>query len=87
VSGGERQRLAVARVLLADRPVVILDEPTAHLDVPTATALAAEIEEVTRGRTALVVTHRPAEFPDLPSTAVGPGARPRAPSPADAVAG
>jgi ATP-binding cassette subfamily C protein CydCD len=87
VSGGERQRLAVARVLLADRPVVILDEPTAHLDVPTATALAVEIEEVTRGRTALVVTHRPAEFPDLPSTAVGPGARPRAPSPADAVAG
>ncbi|NMO88228.1 thiol reductant ABC exporter subunit CydD [Actinomycetospora sp. TBRC 11914] len=71
VSGGERQRLAVARVLLADRPIVVLDEPTAHLDGPTATALAGEIEEVTRERTALVVTHRPGEFPGLPAVAVG----------------
>jgi ATP-binding cassette, subfamily C, bacterial CydCD len=82
VSGGERQRLAVARVLLADRPVMVLDEPTAHLDAPTAAALAAEIEEVTRGRTALVVTHRPAEFPALPAVAVGHGApRPGVPTP------
>jgi ATP-binding cassette subfamily C protein CydCD len=86
VSGGERQRLAVARVLLADRPVVVLDEPTAHLDGATAAELAAEIEEVTRGRTALVVTHRPAEFPDLPSAAVGPGA-PGARTPLPAPAG
>ena len=85
VSGGERQRLAVARVLLADRPIVVLDEPTAHLDAPTATALAAEIEELTRGRTALVVTHRPAEFPGLPSTVVGPGAPQVAPGRTDAV--
>ncbi|MDD7967898.1 thiol reductant ABC exporter subunit CydD [Actinomycetospora lemnae] len=71
VSGGERQRLAVARVLLADRPVLALDEPTAHLDAPTATALAGEIGEMSRGRTTIVVSHRPAEFPDLPVVTIG----------------
>ena len=71
VSGGERQRLAMARVLLADRPVLTLDEPTAHLDAATAAAVAAEIEESTRGRTALVVTHRPAEFPGVPAVGIG----------------
>ena len=71
VSGGERQRLAVTRVLIADRPILALDEPTAHLDAPTATALAGEISELSRGRTAIVVSHRPGEFPDLPVVTVG----------------
>jgi ATP-binding cassette subfamily C protein CydCD len=52
VSGGERQRIGVARALLADRPVTILDEPTAHLDARTADALADELLDLTRGRTA-----------------------------------
>jgi ATP-binding cassette, subfamily C, bacterial CydCD len=73
VSGGERQRLAVARVLLADRPLLALDEPTAHLDAETATALAAEIDQLSQGRTAVVVTHRPAEFPGMPVVVVGDG--------------
>ena len=67
VSGGERQRLGVARALLADRPLLLLDEPTAHLDHATATALAADLREVAAGRTALIVTHRPDEFPGLPA--------------------
>jgi ATP-binding cassette subfamily C protein CydCD len=65
VSGGERQRLGVARALLADRPVLMFDEPTAHLDPATADALAGELLAATAGRTALIVTHRPEQTPGL----------------------
>ncbi|MEQ0557985.1 thiol reductant ABC exporter subunit CydD [Amycolatopsis sp. NEAU-NG30] len=70
VSGGERQRIGVARAVLSDRPIFLLDEPTAHLDAPTASALAADILAATEGRSALVVTHRPAEFAELPAVNV-----------------
>ena len=62
LSGGQRQRLALARVLLADRRIVLFDEPTEHLDDPTAVALAADILDATRGRTVIVMTHRPELF-------------------------
>ncbi|WP_236794273.1 thiol reductant ABC exporter subunit CydD [Amycolatopsis sp. GM8] len=74
VSGGERQRLGVARALLADRPILLLDEPTAHLDAPTATALATDIAAVAATRPTVVVTHRRAEFPTLPEVRVSPPA-------------
>jgi thiol reductant ABC exporter CydC subunit len=58
MSGGERQRLALARVLLADFPVVILDEPAEHLDQRTADGLLADVLNATRDRTVLAITHR-----------------------------
>ena len=71
VSGGERQRIGVARAMLADRPVLLLDEPTAHLDAATAEAMAAELLDATEGRTALIVTHRPEQVPALPVVELG----------------
>lgn len=70
VSGGEQQRLGLARTLLADRPIMLLDEPTAHLDAETATALAADLLDLTKDRAAVIVTHRPAELPGLPVVAL-----------------
>lgn len=57
-SGGERQRLTIARVLLAQPHVVILDEATAHLDTTSEAAVQAALAEALRGRTAVVIAHR-----------------------------
>ncbi|WP_121251447.1 thiol reductant ABC exporter subunit CydD [Nocardioides ferulae] len=59
LSAGERARLALARVVLADRPWVFLDEPTAHLDELTERVIADTIVELGRTRGVLVVAHRP----------------------------
>ncbi|MER6879497.1 thiol reductant ABC exporter subunit CydD [Streptomyces althioticus] len=58
LSGGQWQRLALARALLADFPVLVLDEPAEHLDLPTADALTADLLAATEGRTTVLVTHR-----------------------------
>ncbi|RGA00308.1 ABC transporter ATP-binding protein, partial [Microbispora triticiradicis] len=58
VSGGQLQRLALARALLYDPPVLLLDEPAEALDEETADLLTADLLDATRGRTTLLVTHR-----------------------------
>jgi thiol reductant ABC exporter CydC subunit len=58
LSGGQRRRLALARILLADFPILVLDEPTEHLDDATAAALTRDLLTSTPGRTILVITHR-----------------------------
>ena len=58
ISAGQRQRIGLARTLLADFDVLVLDEPTEHLDEPTATALMADLLTETAGQTVLLMTHR-----------------------------
>jgi ABC-type multidrug transport system fused ATPase/permease subunit len=59
VSGGERQRLALARAFLTDPALLILDEPTAHVDPDSRRALTADLLHATEGRAVLLITHEP----------------------------
>jgi ATP-binding cassette, subfamily B, bacterial len=58
MSGGEKQRMSIARVLLKDPAVVILDEATAHLDSESEVAVQAALRRALAGRTSLVIAHR-----------------------------
>lgn len=58
LSGGEKQRLAIARLLLKNPAVMILDEATSHLDNENEALVQAALDEALRGRTALVIAHR-----------------------------
>ncbi|MFD5425387.1 thiol reductant ABC exporter subunit CydD [Streptomyces sp. NPDC127084] len=60
LSAGQRQRLALARAFLADRPLLLLDEPTAALDGETEAGVVAAVRRLAEGRTVLLVVHRPA---------------------------
>ncbi|MGW6400139.1 thiol reductant ABC exporter subunit CydD [Streptomyces sp. NPDC055134] len=87
LSAGQRQRLALARAFLADRPVVLLDEPTAALDGETEAGIVEAVRRLAAGRTVLLVVHRPAllavadrvvrlDVPRSPAVAGEPAVRP-----------
>ena len=65
MSGGQRQRLAIARALLADFPVLVLDEPGEHLDTLTADAIVTDLLAITRDRATLLITHRLAGLEEI----------------------
>lgn len=58
LSGGEKQRVAIARVILKDAPILIFDEATSALDTHTEKEIQANLREVSTGRTTLVIAHR-----------------------------
>lgn len=58
LSGGECQRLSIARALLKDAPVILLDEATASLDVDNETEIQKAISGLVKGKTVLVIAHR-----------------------------
>ncbi|MGW6139013.1 thiol reductant ABC exporter subunit CydD [Streptomyces sp. NPDC055140] len=91
LSAGQRQRLALARAFLADRPVVLLDEPTAALDGETEAGIVEAVRRLAAGRTVLLVVHRPAllavadrvvrlDVPRSPAVAGEPAVRPVPPA-------
>jgi ATP-binding cassette, subfamily C, bacterial CydC len=77
LSGGMRQRLALARALLADPRVLVLDEPTAHLDPATRDAVLDDLLAATAGRTVLLITHDRARLDEFDAVVelTGAGAR------------
>ncbi len=57
-SGGEKQRMAIARTVLRNPPVLVLDEATSSLDTQTEAAVQAELERLSQGRTTITIAHR-----------------------------
>jgi ATP-binding cassette subfamily B protein len=74
LSVGQRQRIGIARAFLKNAPILLLDEPTSALDPTTESLIMQTIEELMRGRTTLIITHRIATVHNVDKIVVlGPG--------------
>jgi ATP-binding cassette subfamily B protein len=74
LSVGQRQRIGIARAFLKNAPILLLDEPTSALDPTTESAIMQTIEELMKGRTTLIITHRIATIHNVDKIVVlGPG--------------
>lgn len=58
LSGGEKQRISIARAILKDAPVIILDEATASIDPENERLIQSAISELTKGKTIITIAHR-----------------------------
>jgi ABC-type multidrug transport system, ATPase and permease components len=58
LSAGQRQRISLARAFLKDAPVLVLDEPTSSLDTLTEALLRDSLEQLTKDRTTIIISHR-----------------------------
>ena len=58
LSGGEKQRVAIARTILKNPPILVLDEATSALDTRTERAIQEELEQIARDRSTLIIAHR-----------------------------
>jgi ATP-binding cassette, subfamily B, bacterial len=74
-SGGEKQRIAIARTILRNPPVLVLDEATSALDVQTERAVEEALEELAAGRTTIVIAHRLSTVRDADQIVVLDGGR------------
>jgi ATP-binding cassette subfamily B protein len=69
-SGGEKQRMAIARTILRNPPILVLDEATSSLDTQTEAAIQAELERLAEGRTTITIAHRLSTVRDADQIAV-----------------
>lgn len=74
-SGGERQRLSIARAILRDAPILLLDEPTSALDAQSESAIQLALRALEAGRTTLIIAHRLATILDADKIVVMDGGR------------
>lgn len=58
ISGGQAQRLAIARAVLKDAPIIILDEATSHVDIENEAIIQASLDKLTQDKTVLIIAHR-----------------------------